>query len=57
MNKNEVIPENELIEDKDIYMAKMLIIKENRNDYTKVIKYEDQVEYLGHMKNVMWIKM
>ena len=42
LNKNGVIPENELIEDKDIYMAKMLIIKENRNDYTKVIKYEDQ---------------
>ena len=42
VNKNGVIPENTLIADKDIIMAKVLPIKENRNDPTKVIKYEDQ---------------
>ena len=34
--------ENEMIRDRDVIMAKVLHIKENRNDPTKVIKYEDQ---------------
>ncbi len=34
--------ENELIRDRDVIMAKVLHIKENRNDPTKVIKFEDQ---------------
>ena len=42
INSEGVIPENELIEDKDIIMAKVLTIREHRNDYTKVIKYEDK---------------
>jgi len=42
INKNGVIDENELIEDKDIIIAKVVAIKENKNDNTKVIKYEDQ---------------
>lgn len=42
VNKQGVIPENELIEDRDIIISKMVPIKENRNDHTKLIKYEDQ---------------
>lgn len=36
------VPRNTLIENRDIIIAKMTPIKENRNDPTKVIKYEDQ---------------
>ena len=36
-----VIPENTIVEDKDIIISKIVPIKENRNDHTKVIKYED----------------
>jgi len=31
-----------LIEDKDIIISKVVVIKENKNDNTKLIKYEDQ---------------
>jgi len=41
INSRGVIPENTLIENRDIIIAKMIPIKENRNDHTKVIKYED----------------
>lgn len=41
VGKNGVIPENELVENHDIIIAKMMPIKENRNDHTKLIKYED----------------
>ena len=41
INSNGVVPENTLVEDKDIIIAKIVPIKENRNDHTKVIKYED----------------
>jgi len=36
------IPRNTLVENRDVIIAKMTPIKENRNDPTKVIKYEDQ---------------
>jgi DNA-directed RNA polymerase II subunit RPB2 len=36
------IAENLLIKDRDVIMAKVVHIKENRNDPTKVIKFEDQ---------------
>ena len=36
------MPENTLAENRDIIIAKIVPIKENRNDPTKVIKYEDQ---------------
>jgi len=36
-----VVPENTLIENRDIIISKVTPIKENRNDHTKVIKYED----------------
>jgi DNA-directed RNA polymerase II subunit RPB2 len=42
VNKSGVIEENSLIEDRDIIISKIVPIKENRNDHTKVIKYEDQ---------------
>ena len=42
IDQNGVIPENSLVEDRDIIISKILPIKENRNDHTKLIKYEDQ---------------
>ena len=36
-----VIPENTIVNDKDIIISKIVPIKENRNDHTKLIKYED----------------
>jgi DNA-directed RNA polymerase II subunit RPB2 len=42
VSDNGVIPENTKIDDRDIVIAKVLPIKENRNNHTKVIKYEDQ---------------
>jgi len=42
VDQNGVIPENSLVEDRDIIISKILPIKENKNDQTKVIKYEDQ---------------
>ena len=37
INKNGVINENELIEDKDIIISKMNVIKDNKNDSNKLI--------------------
>ena len=42
LNNNGIVPENTLIENKDIILGKVIPIKENRNDHTKVIKYNDQ---------------
>lgn len=42
VNSQGVIPENTLVENRDIIISKILPIKEARNDHTKVIKYEDQ---------------
>jgi len=42
LNPNGFIPENELVENRDVIIAKTIPIKENRNDPTKTIKYEDQ---------------
>ena len=42
VNSKGVIPENALVENRDIIIAKVTPIKENRNDHTKIIKYEDQ---------------
>ena len=42
LNAQGFMPENTLIEDRDIIIAKIIPIKEARNDPTKVIKYEDQ---------------
>ena len=42
LNAQGFIPENELVENRDVIIAKIIPIKENRNDPTKTIKYEDQ---------------
>jgi DNA-directed RNA polymerase II subunit RPB2 len=42
VNSSGVMPENSLVENRDIIIAKVLPIKEARNDHTKRIKYEDQ---------------
>jgi DNA-directed RNA polymerase beta subunit len=42
VNHKGVIPENTLIENRDVIISKVTPIKENRNDHTKLIKYEDQ---------------
>ena len=36
-----LVPENTLLENNDVIIAKVVPIKENRNDHTKIIKYED----------------
>jgi DNA-directed RNA polymerase II subunit RPB2 len=41
INNKGVIPENTIVENRDIIIAKCIPIKDNRNDHTKVIKYED----------------
>ena len=42
INSNGLMTENTLVENRDIIISKVTPIKENRNDHTKVIKYEDQ---------------
>ena len=42
VNSKGIIPENTLVQNRDIIIAKVTPIKENRNDHTKVIKFEDQ---------------
>jgi DNA-directed RNA polymerase II subunit RPB2 len=41
VNSKGIVPENTSIENRDIIIAKVAPIKENRNDPTKLIKYED----------------
>lgn len=42
INNKGVIPENTLVENRDVIIAKSSPIKENKNDHSKVIKYEDE---------------
>ena len=42
LDSNGFIPDNNLIENRDIIIAKIVPIKENRNNPGKIIKYEDQ---------------
>lgn len=42
LNAEGFIPENILVQNRDVIIAKIVPIKENRNDPSKVIKYEDQ---------------
>jgi|UniRef100_A0A6C0JFR6 DNA-directed RNA polymerase II subunit RPB2 len=42
INTDGVISENTLVENRDVIIAKMVPIKENKNDHTKVVKFEDQ---------------
>jgi DNA-directed RNA polymerase II subunit RPB2 len=49
LNNIGIIPENTLVNDRDIIIGKVLPIKENKNDYTKTIKYTDEsVVYRSH---------
>ena len=41
INNKGLIPENTMLENNDVIISKVVPIKENRNDHTKVIKYED----------------
>jgi DNA-directed RNA polymerase II subunit RPB2 len=50
VNNKGVIPENTLVENRDIIIAKVTPIKENRNDHTKLIKYEDQSRIYRNME-------
>ena len=42
LNAHGIIPENTLVENNDIIIGKVIPIRENRSDHTKIIKYEDQ---------------
>jgi DNA-directed RNA polymerase beta subunit len=42
LNAQGFMPENTYVENRDVIVAKIVPIKENRNDPTKTIKYEDQ---------------
>jgi DNA-directed RNA polymerase II subunit RPB2 len=42
LNAHGFIPEDSIVENRDVIIAKIIPIKENRNDPTKTIKYEDQ---------------
>lgn len=42
INEDGIIPENTIVKDRDIIIGKILPIKENKNDYTKTIKYTDE---------------
>ena len=41
LNQRGVMPVNTFIENRDIIMGKVIPIKDNRNDPTKIVKYED----------------
>ena len=42
LNHSGIIPENTHLENKDVIIGKVVPIKSNRNDHTKIIKYSDQ---------------
>lgn len=42
LNAHGFIPENTLVENRDVIISKVVPIKENRNDPTKIVKFEDQ---------------
>jgi DNA-directed RNA polymerase II subunit RPB2 len=42
INSQGFVPKNTMLDDHDIIMAKVAHIKENRNDLTKTVKFEDQ---------------
>jgi DNA-directed RNA polymerase beta subunit len=49
LDANGIIKENTLIEDRDIIIGKVLPIKENKNDFTKTVKYSDgSISYRTH---------
>jgi DNA-directed RNA polymerase II subunit RPB2 len=49
LNNQGIVPENTLIEDRDIIIGKVIPIKENKNDFTKTVKYSDgSISYRTH---------
>jgi DNA-directed RNA polymerase II subunit RPB2 len=42
LNKHGLIPENTYVEDKDVIIGKVIPIRENKNDHSKLIKYQDE---------------
>ena len=42
LNHEGIVPENTHLENKDVIIGKVVPIKGNRNDHTKIIKYNDQ---------------
>jgi DNA-directed RNA polymerase II subunit RPB2 len=42
VNSKGFIPENTLVENRDVYISKVIPIKSNKNDPSKIIKFEDQ---------------
>ena len=57
LNDKGVIPENTLVENGDIIIGKVVPIKENRNDHTKVIKYKDQSRVYRTHEELILIKI
>ena len=51
LNSQGVVPENTLLENRDIIIGKVVPIKENRNDHTKLIKYRDQSKVFRTKEN------
>lgn len=49
LNNQGIVPENSLVEDRDIIIGKVIPIKENKNDFTKTVKYSDgSISYRTH---------
>ena len=42
LNSNGVIEKDKLVEDRDVIIGKIAPIKENKNDFTKTIKFQDE---------------
>jgi DNA-directed RNA polymerase II subunit RPB2 len=55
VNQHGVIPENTRIENRDVIISKVVTIKENRNDHTKVIKFEDHSKLFKTFENTTYI--
>jgi DNA-directed RNA polymerase II subunit RPB2 len=49
------VPENTLIENRDVILSKVALIKGNRNDHTKIVKYEDQSKIFKTFENTTYI--
>ena len=50
-----VIPENTRVENRDVIIAKVTTIRENRNDLTKVVKFEDQSKLFKTVESETYI--
>jgi DNA-directed RNA polymerase II subunit RPB2 len=55
LNNQGVIPENTRVENRDVILAKVTTIRENRNDLTKTVKYEDQSKLFKTVESETYI--